>query len=57
MPAQAGINVAKATADLAANQKTIDALMERNNMQAEALEFNALLVKPSAASACTGGAG
>ena len=38
--AKAGIDVAKATADLAANQKTIDALMERNNMQAEALGFN-----------------
>jgi len=38
--AKAGINVAKATADLTANQKTIDALMERNNMQAEALGFN-----------------
>lgn len=36
---KAGIDVARATADLAANQKAIDALLARNNAQAEALGF------------------
>jgi protein-disulfide isomerase len=37
---KAGVDVARATADLAANQKAIDDLMARNNTQAEALGFN-----------------
>lgn len=36
---QAGIDVAKAKADLAANKVTIDALLKRNNEQAEAFGF------------------
>lgn len=36
---KAGINVARTTADLAANQKAIDALLARNNAQAEAFGF------------------
>lgn len=37
--AQAGIDVAKAKADLATNKATIDALLKRNNDQAEAFGF------------------
>lgn len=37
--AQAGVDVAKAKADLAANKATIDALLRRNNDQAEAFGF------------------
>jgi protein-disulfide isomerase len=37
--AQAGVDVAKAKADLAANKATIDALLKRNNDQAEAFGF------------------
>lgn len=37
--AQAGIDVAKAKADLAANKAAIDALLKRNNEQAEAFGF------------------
>jgi protein-disulfide isomerase len=36
---KAGIDVARTTADLAANQKAIDALLARNNAQAEAFGF------------------
>lgn len=36
---QAGIDVAKAKADLAANKATLDALLKRNNEQAEAFGF------------------
>ena len=36
---KAGIDVARTTADLEANQKTIDALLARNNAQAEAFGF------------------
>lgn len=37
--AQAGIDIAKAKADLAANKATLDALLKRNNDQAEAFGF------------------
>lgn len=37
--AKAGIDVARTTADLQANQKAIDALLARNNAQAEAFGF------------------
>ncbi|MGL4260072.1 MAG: DsbA family protein [Afipia sp.] len=37
--AQAGVDVAKAKADLAANKASIDALLKRNNAQAEAFGF------------------
>lgn len=37
--AQAGVDVAKAKADLAANKASIDALLKRNNEQAEAFGF------------------
>jgi protein-disulfide isomerase len=37
---KAGIDVAKATADLETNKKSIDDLLARNNTQAEALGFN-----------------
>lgn len=37
--AQAGVDVAKAKADLAANKSTIDALLRRNSAQAEAFGF------------------
>ena len=37
--AQAGVDVAKAKADLAANKTAIDALLKRNNDQAEAFGF------------------
>ena len=37
--AQAGIDVNKAKADLAANKPAIDALLKRNNEQAEAFGF------------------
>ena len=37
--AQAGVDVAKAKADLAANTAAIDALLKRNNEQAEAFGF------------------
>ncbi|HEX7791051.1 MAG TPA: DsbA family protein [Afipia sp.] len=37
--AQAGVDVAKAKADLAANKAAIDALLKRNNDQAEAFGF------------------
>lgn len=37
---KAGVDVARATADLEANQKAIDDLIARNNTQAEALGFN-----------------
>lgn len=37
--AQAGIDVAKAKADLATNKSAIDALLKRNNAQAEAFGF------------------
>lgn len=36
---KAGVDVARATADLQANEKTIDALLARNNSQAEAFGF------------------
>jgi protein-disulfide isomerase len=36
---KAGIDVARATADLQTNEKTIDALLARNNSQAEAFGF------------------
>jgi protein-disulfide isomerase len=37
---KAGVDVAKATADLETHQRSIDDLMARNNTQAEALGFN-----------------
>jgi protein-disulfide isomerase len=37
---KAGVNVPKATADLESHRKEIDALLARNNTQAEALGFN-----------------
>jgi protein-disulfide isomerase len=37
--AQAGVDVAKAKADLAANKSALDALLKRNNEQAEAFGF------------------
>jgi protein-disulfide isomerase len=40
MLAAAGIDVAKATADLQAHQKTIDDLLARNTAQAEAFGFD-----------------
>ena len=36
---KAGVDVARATADLQTNEKTIDALLARNNSQAEAFGF------------------
>lgn len=38
--AKAGVDVAKAKADLEANKASIDALLKRNNEQAEGLGFN-----------------
>lgn len=37
---QAGVDVAKAKSDLASNKASIDALLKRNNEQAEGLGFN-----------------
>ncbi|WP_179155667.1 DsbA family protein, partial [Brachyspira hyodysenteriae] len=38
--AKAGVDVVKAKADLEANKASIDALLKRNNEQAEGLGFN-----------------
>jgi len=38
--AEAGVDVVRASTDLEANRKAIEALLERNNQQAEALGFN-----------------